>query len=274
MSEQVLRALLVKHRLSAGRVRRAVVQGIANDAWLAGEWVIRIGKDPDYEEDSFTESVAVSVARAAGVPTPELVVFDADRDLVGGVVTIYRRAVGRVLSRARRLDAGPYFFELGRQLASLHAVAACPDPEGYLDEGWFADPLAGLGATEVPAGLLEVATPWAKRLADGPIPAPVFAHQDLHPDNLLVDRLGLPVILDWGDAGWGEPACDFRFVPPRWLEDALAGYGRDLDLRRVALHQLEQFVYAQVRRRSYGAFGDTTWPEVESLCRRALEHAP
>ena len=43
--------------------------------------------------------------------------------------------------------------------------------------------------------------------------------------NILCSRAGeLRAILDWGDAGWGDPALDFASMPLDAIEPAVAGY--------------------------------------------------
>ena len=41
-----------------------------------------------------------------------------------------------------------------------------------------------------------------------------FVHNDVHEMNVMCTRAGdLLAIIDWGDAGWGDPVLDFVAVP-------------------------------------------------------------
>ena len=54
---------------------------------------------------------------------------------------------------------------------------------------------------------------------------PRFIHDDLHSMNIMCSNSGaLMAILDWGDAGWGDPALDFAAMPLEAIGPALEGY--------------------------------------------------
>jgi aminoglycoside phosphotransferase (APT) family kinase protein len=53
-----------------------------------------------------------------------------------------------------------------------------------------------------------------------------FIHNDLHEWNIMCDAQGgLLAVIDWGDAGWGDPTLDFAAVPLDFISAALEGYG-------------------------------------------------
>ena len=57
-------------------------------------------------------------------------------------------------------------------------------------------------------------------------PTPRFVHDDLHEKNLMATPGGaLLALIDWGDAGWGDPALDFASMPLAAVQFALEGYG-------------------------------------------------
>lgn len=69
---------------------------------------------------------------------------------------------------------------------------------------------------------------------------PRFIHDGLHTMNVMCSSCGeLLAIIDWGDAGCGDPALDFAAVPFDDRQSALAGYeaeapallGRDPEAR-------------------------------------------
>ncbi|TVR02674.1 MAG: hypothetical protein EA403_08080 [Spirochaetaceae bacterium] len=73
-----------------------------------------------------------------------------------------------------------------------------------------------------------------------------FIHGDIHPMNVMCSSAGeLLAIIDWGDAGWGDPFLDFAGIPFDHIPAALEGYeaeapgllGRNPDLR-VAWNRL------------------------------------
>ena len=55
-----------------------------------------------------------------------------------------------------------------------------------------------------------------------------FLHNDIHAMNLMCRKddtlLG---IIDWGDAGWGDPVLEFAQVPVAALPYILAGYSSE-----------------------------------------------
>lgn len=227
-----LRAIVARHRDDIGgvgddEIERLASTGVINSIWALGHhWVLRVPKMVDEGvSDTRTESVAVPVAHAAGVRTPALVAFDESGEIVDGLYTIYERVHGVTLDVA----ASPaVLHDLGVQLAQLHRdVTSCPDPKGWLDEA---------GRYEDASGLLQAAPPEARWLEEvlarlEPVITTTavgelrrFVHNDVQPTNVLVTAADEAVLVDWGDAGWGDPVEDFRTLPPQWLPTVLAGY--------------------------------------------------
>ncbi|MFC6750157.1 phosphotransferase family protein [Deinococcus aquaticus] len=213
--------------------------GIVNRVYRArraGQNVVLRVPMPGDEEDTLTESVAVPAAVRAGVRTPELLVFDDSRAVLDAPVTVYAFAAGRSLDG---LDWGygdprlsRAWREAGRALAYLHAgVQEVPDPHGRLEVIRPPDP-ARTRQRVLEAGRLSVTeTIWAtdltaRLLSENPPPArPAFLHNDLHAGNLMVLPDGsLGALIDWGDAGWGDPVLDLSYSGPLAAPDLLAGY--------------------------------------------------
>ena len=74
---------------------------------------------------------------------------------------------------------------------------------------WLDEPGA---ADRIDVGAVFRLTDQARELVDEPV-TEGFVHGDLIPGNLLVDNGRLSAIIDWGGAGWGDPAQDFA---PAW----------------------------------------------------------
>jgi aminoglycoside phosphotransferase (APT) family kinase protein len=70
-------------------------------------------------------------------------------------------------------------------------------------------------------------TSWLERLRpylDEPV-TPAFLHGDVQMSNVMVGSdLRFLALLDWGGAGWGDPAHDFAGVPLRAVPFMLEGY--------------------------------------------------
>jgi len=256
-----VRRLCQKYGLPSTQLENGKHEGVVNEIWFAGDVVIRILKNPDYESDVWTETVAVPALLAKGIRTPKLLVFDADLDIVPRLVTIYERVPGVSLSKVEHLpDPEEFFWNLGSVIRSFHdGISSVEDPEKRLDPAWFLD-------TEALAENLDKNFPKIDRTYDTTEPT-VFCHQDLHADNIIVHEGKLAAVIDWGDAGWGNRSVDLRFVPARYLKNALDGYGpiSDSTSQNILLHQLDQYDYATRNNRSYGPYGDSSREEVLSL---------
>jgi aminoglycoside phosphotransferase (APT) family kinase protein len=51
-----------------------------------------------------------------------------------------------------------------------------------------------------------------------------FIHGDLQPANIMAARGDYTAVIDWGDAGWADPALELATLPMRAVPHALAGY--------------------------------------------------
>jgi aminoglycoside phosphotransferase (APT) family kinase protein len=231
-SDEQLRSVLRKHSLGSPVIEPLASTGVINAIFALGdELVLRVPKPIDEGlADTYTESVAVPAVRAGGVKTPDLVVFDDDRDIFDVPYTIYERVHAETLTHASGTPDA--YRELGRQLAALHAgVTKCPDPLGRLDDPgrWespaFAVRLARDGFLS-PANvafieeIFERAEPALVAARD----ARRFVHNDVQDSNVMVRDGRFAALIDWGDAGWGDGAIDFRTMSMRGVPHALAGY--------------------------------------------------
>ncbi len=133
---------------------------------------------------------------------------------------------------------------LGGAIGRIHSVpveAAAAIGVVRVEEGcrdWLEEARGLASALSGVAGIVDVALEW---LADAPPAsrpdraAARFIHDDLAPDHVLVDPESgaLTGIIDWTDAGVGDPALDFvvllgAFGWP-FVESMLTAYPHDLD---------------------------------------------
>jgi aminoglycoside phosphotransferase (APT) family kinase protein len=230
---------ILSHHAIHGPWETLTATGVANRIYATSEVVLRIATDhPEAVEDARTESVAAPIARAAGVPVPELLAFDDTRTLVDRPYSLWERIHGETLgllppdARCRPTT----WREVGQQLAVLHNRAReCPDPHGWLDhpdrEMDLADRVASLTST----GRINAATAceierWIEALRPTILVTTkqCFLHNDVHEMNLMCSRAGsLLSIIDWGDAGWGDPTLEFAQIPLAAVPSVLAGYESD-----------------------------------------------
>ena len=122
---------------------------------------------------------------------------------------------------------------VGRELARLHVrVRECPDPEGYLDEPGRDQDVGAVVQRLVDAKKLDIdAAGRVERLTEELRPYIAagietrFIHDDIHAMNVMCSADGeLLAIVDWGDAGWGDPTLDFAAIPFDAIRSALEGY--------------------------------------------------
>jgi hygromycin-B 7''-O-kinase len=237
IAPNMLAAIAARHGLGGQPISPLPSTGIINTIWSIGDTLIlRVPcNTPEGLADTFTESVAVPVAVQAGVRTPAMVVWDESYDLLDVPYAIYERVHADTLGL---LDPDPrtipqVYAALGRDLARLHSrVAACPDPLGRLDTSGHEETHLEL-ETCIEAGLLLTRDAhWLRGIIERLQPAlavavtPRFLHNDIHGLNIMA--CGMPLeyaaIIDWGDAGWGDPAVEFNALPLGQAVRVLAGY--------------------------------------------------
>lgn len=230
--------IAAKHGFDLSDIHPMPSAGMVNAAYSVGDsLVLRVptGAHPDAVADTLTESVAVPAARAAGIRTPALLIFDNSRDIVDFPITVYERVPGRdlgALSAVDRPTTDRIYHEVGRELAKVHRdIIEVPDPDGYLDtydrqtDLEFVDDLLHRNCLDrddaaVMSSLFERVQPAlenAKTIRR-------FLHQDVTPGNLMGEEGRFTGIIDWGDAGWGDPVQDFRYLPHDAVGAALVGY--------------------------------------------------
>jgi len=238
-------AILAHHGLQ-GPWQQLPATGIANRIYATDDLVLRIAVEgQEALDDARTESVAAPVARAAGVCVPRLVAFDDSGTVVDRPYSLWERVHGETLGLfAPEPDSCPATWRaVGRQLALLHnQVQDCPDPHGWLDhperELYLEERIASLAAASAIdpalAGELERAAKGLRPALQGPLTVR-FLHNDIHAMNVMCARDGtLLAVVDWGDAGWGDPALELAQVPLGAVPFVLRGYESEARLDNTA----------------------------------------
>jgi aminoglycoside phosphotransferase (APT) family kinase protein len=237
VSDDAIAEMARHHGLSSDPVVRLPDTGIFNAIYLLGEeYVLRVPRrHPLHDRALYHESIAVPLARRAGVRTPALLVYDDSRTVLPVPYTVYERVQGDTLGH---LDLEPeetpaVWRDIGRDLARLHGGvdrdgpgAALGDREILPDPRQLAEELASGGwVTSSEARWL---VRWLDRIAPAAtaaIPAH-FSHGDVQSTNVMVESLSrhYAALLDWGSASWGDPAWDFGGVPLRAVPYLLEGH--------------------------------------------------
>lgn len=235
LDRELIDAMFARHGVS-GPWQELPSTGVANRIFATSDVVLRVATDhPEAVPDARTESVAAPVAHAAGILTPRLIAFDDTRTLVARPFSLWERVHAETLGA---IELSPdkmadVWRAVGGELAKLHTrVRACADPKAYLDQPSRDQDVSAVLNQLVAAQKIDVDAAQridgfarelqVTRVADV---EPRFVHDDIHPMNIMCSTTGeLMAILDWGDAGWGDPALDFATMPLEAVGPALAGY--------------------------------------------------
>lgn len=217
-TDERYRAVLARdHPHLARHPLRSLGEGTDHIAFEAdAKTIIRFAKDGDGAALSREARLLRFVADRSPLPTPRPLYLHREHGYIG-----YRKVPGTpLLAFAADFDLRqwPGFAEaIGGFLSAINTLATAPlgadlaEEIAPLDEwheearqsfarvraripGRFAGPIAAFFATTPPRG---------------PV-APVFAHNDLGAEHILVDRAARRVtgIIDWGDAALADPAYD------------------------------------------------------------------
>jgi aminoglycoside phosphotransferase (APT) family kinase protein len=256
LDSDLIDAMFARHGAS-GPWEELPSTGVANRIFATRDVVLRVATDhPEAVPDARTESVAAPVAHAAGVLTPRLIAFDDMRTLVERPFSLWERVHGETLGviKLSAHEIAEVWRAVGGELAKLHIrVREFADPDGYLDQPGR-NPNVGavlnqlVAAQKVKADAAQRIELLARefQVSSATEVEPRFIHDDIHPMNIMCSNNGeLMAILDWGDAGWGDPALDFAAMPPEAIGPALEGYEAEtsralsaLFVARVAWYKL------------------------------------
>jgi len=233
LSDAQLREIVERSGLRLdGPIERMASSGVVHALWALGsKWVLRVPKNEVMcVGDHRCEAIAIPLAHRAGVRTPALEVFDDSLTLLDVPYSIVARIDGANLVSAPADD--PAYERLGRELATLHAADLSEHHHPWLRTPDTAPAEAHFDHV-LSAGLLHAdGVRWLRQLCDrldevittGPSAPTNFIHDDVKPDNVMVDHAGQVHLIDWGDAAFGDPANDFQSLPLAAIERTLRGY--------------------------------------------------
>lgn len=210
--------------------------GVANRIYATTDVVIRVAREhAEALRDARTESIAAPVAYEAGLLTPRLLVFDESGELLDRPYSIWERVHGETLGL---ISSNPHLMsntwrQVGHQMALLHVgVKSFEDPKNYLHE-----PSRELNLNSLLERLISTfhfSIALAKEvsvLITELYPAILeesktcFLHSDVKDMNVMCTHDDeLLALIDWGDAGWGDPTFDFRQIPLTAVSLVLEGY--------------------------------------------------
>ena len=192
------------------------------------------------------EAELFRVARAAGVPEPEILhVFREDEGLGPGFVMEWLdgETVGGKILRSPELDAvrPKLAFQCGEILARIHGIDPAASgldaklrtvsTEAFIHEVW--DRYRSYG-TAMP--MIDYTARWLlDHLPDGGDETPRLVHNDFRNGNLMVSPDGVVAVLDWELAHLGDPVRDLGWICTNsWrfgrTEHRVGGFGRLEDL--------------------------------------------
>jgi hypothetical protein len=187
----------------------------------------------DFEGSAAREAFAGPAAKAAGVTTANLIAFAEDRIQGRNTpYTIWERKPG-----AAPESGSGVWSEVGKQIARLHLGVTSGGEQQIYRDGALLENLNRPSVEHAlqSRGLYDRVAEWAFKLEAwrDQTCANCFLHADVHRTNILTHADGgLSAIVDWGDAGWGDPAYDLSRAPcaalPLLFEAYVAAGGPDL----------------------------------------------
>lgn len=229
VSGEALRAITERHGLPLGALVRLPETGIINAVYALGDdLILRVPRDhPGHVAPMRREAAAVPAARAVGVRTPALVVFDDTGEILPVPYAIYERVHGATLGLLEReaSETPEVWRELGRDLGRLHAGVQRTGPAGALADGHaLPDPRQLVERRAGQGWFTGTEARWLQRWLERLAPAALarvdgrFVHADTQPTNVMVsardrDAPTYRALIDWGCAQWGDEAIDVACAP-------------------------------------------------------------
>lgn len=267
----------IARRMGKSRVTRLPQIGIINAVYaLDDDLILRVPREGASEiASALRESIAVPLAKGAGVRTPELIYFDDARSLLPVPYMVYERVKGETLELlGLEPEATPQVWrELGVDYARLHTGVTRAEENTQLEAPPFTPPqelveeLASKGVFTVQEST------WLQNLI-GPLAThinqsenQVFCHGDAQGTNIMVTpgTYEYLAVIDWGSVTWANPAHEFRSLPMRAVPFVFEGYRSVTDIddefeARILWWQL-QSVFSALHRDPLPNLSSLSWAE-------------
>ncbi len=202
--------------------------GLANNIFMSESYVLRI--PTEHEEaisDSLTEAIAAPLALNHGIKTRKLIAFDYSYDIISKPYSIWEKVEGRALSELDELVHPGIWKEVGVELKKLHSsVNECEDVNKWLDNPDRDYKISDLKKKVLENNRNSKLHQLIERLENKDFYCyqKCFVHGDTHSGNILCKGKSLASIIDWGDAGWGDPAIDYYMIPSKAIKWVIDGY--------------------------------------------------
>jgi len=233
---------IVAARMAGYRIDSVTVlgEGLDNVAYeVNGELIVRLSKQPDPERLDREARLLTAVATVAPVPVPEPAFAVPEQ----GCLAYFKLPGTPLLDLPRQRYSGhdtAIAATLGEFLSALHAIPADliadlvdTDDPPLVEWRREAAAIYPTVASHVPAAYRRAIEAFLHAPPPGSEYSPVFSHNDLGIEHVLVDPVAWTVtgIIDWSDAAIVDPAYDFglvyRDLGPAALQAALESYGAD-----------------------------------------------
>lgn len=230
--DAVIRKILNKNQINEPFIK-LTTHGIANEIYATPNFILRIPTNhPEANSDALTESVAAPLAKLNGIKTPELICFDNSYTILNKTYSIWERIHGFTLGEIDDyLNYCSTWKEIGFELGKLHVnIKNCDDPKGWLDNpdrDYTKDMIIKSLLNNESKSLYLLEQVESKYKDQTFSYKKCFVHGDTNEFNFLcTNNDQLLSIIDWGDAGWGDPAIDFYMIPIDAIDNVLKGYSQ------------------------------------------------
>lgn len=231
-------AIAAHYGVPVSDVKPAQSQGQVNlTVFMGAELVLRIPRTAKAAEQLAKEAEVIPLVQAAGVPTSELVSYDATLQIASVPYVVLERLHGATLAEQDPADRHLTYESLGEILVALHRIRrSSVETTSTIPPPYRFSPPELVQRLKDAGEIGSAQCDWLLEQfgllkPEGPSQTdPVLLHRDVTASNVIVDRQGrVTALFDWGCAEWGTPARDLVGLPLRMLPDLLAGY-------RSALH--------------------------------------
>jgi aminoglycoside phosphotransferase (APT) family kinase protein len=185
---------------------------------FSGRLIVRIFRDPNGGQRAAAEGALQNALADTGYLVPRVVEVCTDATVLGGAFTLMHCVEGQALLAAMMRPA--MLWRAPRLLASAHARLHALDPLPILRAVEEAGVPSALASTDDMLVRLQAGTQgpglegllpgfmWLEAHRPPAVGRASILHRDFHPGNVLVANGSVTGVIDWSNAGLGEPAAD------------------------------------------------------------------